>query len=57
MDGHGVWELEGVEEGVGDDGGPGVRASDLHELGDHLGAQDAPVLVRQKDRTGVLRLC
>ena len=54
VDGHGVRELEGVEEGVGDDGGPGVRARDLHELGDHLGAQHAAVLVAQVDGPRVL---
>ena len=54
VDGHGVRELEGVEEGVRDDGGPGVRARDLHELGDHLGPQHAPVLVAQVDGPRVL---
>ena len=51
VDSHGVRELECVEEGVGDDGGPGVGASHLHELGDHLGPEDAAVLVGQLDRT------
>ena len=51
LNGHGVGELEGVEEGVGDDGGAGVRGAHLHELGDHLGAQDAPVAVAQLDGT------
>ena len=50
VDRHRIGELESVEEGVGDDGGPGVRAGDLHELGDHLGPEDAAVLVRQLDR-------
>ena len=36
VDGHGVGELEGVEEGVGDDGRTAVCAGDLHQLGDHL---------------------
>ena len=40
-----------MEEGVGDDGGAGVRGAHLHELGDHLGAQDAPVAVAQLDGT------
>ena len=38
-----------MEEGVGDDGGPRVGPGDLHELADHLGPQDAPVLVAQLD--------
>ena len=54
VDGHGVGELEGVEEGVGDDSGPGVRAGYLHELGDHLGPEDAAVLVAQVDGPRVL---
>mgnify|MGYP001192777261 CR=1 FL=1 len=54
VDGHGVGELEGVEEGVGDDRGPGVRPGDLHELGDHLGPEDAPVLVAEVDGPRVL---
>ena len=33
---HRVGELEGVEESVGDDGCPRVRAGNLHELADHL---------------------
>ena len=49
VDGHGVGELEGVEEGVGDDGGSAVSRSHLHELGEHFGTEDAPVLVRQLD--------
>jgi len=32
VDGHGVGELEGVEEGVGDDGGPGVGTSHFVKL-------------------------
>ena len=55
MDSHGVGELEGVEEGVGDDGGPRVGPGDLHELGDHLRSEDAAVLVAQVDGPGVLR--
>ena len=54
VDGHGVGELEGVEEGVGDDRGPGVCPGDLHELGDHLGPEDAPVLVAEVDWSRVL---
>ena len=54
VDGHRVGELEGVEEGVGDDRGPGVRPRDLHELGDHLGPEDAAVLVAQVDGSRVL---
>ena len=56
MNGHGIRELEGVEECVGDHGGPGVRPGNLHKLGDHLGPQDTAMLVRQLDRTRVLRL-
>lgn len=54
VDRHRIGELEGVEEGVGDDGGPGVCAGDLHELGDHLGSEDAAVLVAQVDGSRVL---
>ena len=46
-----------MEESVGDDGGPGVRPGDLHELADHLGAEDAAVLVAQLDRLRVLGVC
>ena len=49
--GHCVRELECVEECVGDDRGPRVRGAHLHKLGDHLGPEDAPVLVTQLDRT------
>ena len=45
LHGHAVRELEGVEEGVGDHGGPGVGAPHLHELGDHLGPEYAAVFV------------
>ena len=54
VDSHGVGELEGVEEGVGDDRCPGVRPGDLHELGDHLWPEDAAVLVAQVDGSRVL---
>ena len=33
---------------------PRVGSCDLHELADHLGAQDTAVLVRELDRPGVL---
>ena len=49
LDGHRVGELEGVEEGVGDDGGARVGRAHLHELGEHLLAEDAAVLVRERD--------
>ena len=49
LDGHRVGELEGVEEGVGDDGGARVRRAHLHELGEHLLAEHAAVLVRERD--------
>ena len=49
LDGHRVGELEGVEEGVGDDGGARVRRPHLHELGEHLLAEDAAVLVGERD--------
>ena len=32
MHSHGVWELECMEEGVGDDGGPRIGAPHLHVL-------------------------
>ena len=51
LDGHRVGELEGMEEGVGDDGGARVRRPHLHELGEHLLAEDAAVLVGERDGT------
>lgn len=45
----GVGELERVEEGVGDDGGPVVGAPGLEEPADHLGPEDAAELVAQLD--------
>lgn len=47
-----VRELEGVEEGVRDDGGAVVGALRLQEPADHLRAEDAAVLVRQLDHVG-----
>ncbi len=32
VDSHGVGELEGMEEGVGDDGGPGIGTSHFVKL-------------------------
>ncbi len=46
---HGIWELEGVEEGVGDDRCPGVGRPHLHEAGEHLGPEHAPVAVGEAD--------
>ena len=46
---HGVGELEGVEESVGDDCGPRVSAPHLHVLWNHFGTEDAAVLVGQLD--------
>ena len=43
-----------MEESVRDNGGSRVRAGDLHELGDHLGTENAAVLVAQLDRLRVL---
>ena len=54
VDRHGVWELEGMEECVGDNSGPGVSPSDLHKLTDHLWSQDTAMLVTQINRSGVL---
>ena len=51
VDCHGIGELEGVEEGVGDDGGAGIGASHLVKLGNHFGTEDTSVLVGQLDRT------
>ena len=51
---HRVREFEGVEEGVGDDRGAGVRAGDLHELADHLGSEDTAVLIAELDGPRVL---
>ena len=51
---HGVGELEGVEESVGDNGCPRVRSGNLHELADHLGTQDAAVLITQLDGLRIL---
>jgi len=45
----GVRELEGMEEGVGDHGGPLVGRTGLQEAGDHLGSQHATELIRQVD--------
>ena len=54
VDSHGVWELEGMEEGVGDHRGPGVGSRNLHELADHLRSEDTSVLVTQINGSGVL---
>jgi hypothetical protein len=51
VDGHGIGELEGVEEGVGDDGGSGIGAPHLVKLGNHFRTEDTSVLVGQLDRT------
>ena len=45
VDVHGVWELEGLEVGVGDDGGGGAEVLDLLEARHDLGARDAADLV------------
>lgn len=45
VDAESVWEFEGVEEGVSDDGRPFVRSPRLQEAADHLGTQDAPEFV------------
>lgn len=47
MNTEGVGELERVEEGVGDYGGPVVGAPSLQEPADHLGPENAPELVAQ----------
>ena len=50
LNGHRVGELEGVKEGVRDDGGTRVCRAHFHELGEHLLAEDAAVLVGERDR-------
>ena len=45
-----------MKEGVGDHSGPGVGSGNLHELGDHLGPEDAAMLVGQQYGPGVLSL-
>ncbi len=45
----GVWEFEGVEESVGDDGGSLIRRSRLQEPGNHFRSQHTAKLIRQLD--------
>ena len=44
---HGVWELEGLEVCVGDDGGGGAEVLDLLEAGHDLGPRYAADLIHQ----------
>ena len=40
---------------IGSDVSPGVSSSNLHELADHLGSQDAPMLITEVDGARVVR--
>ena len=44
---HAIRELEGLEVGVGQDGGTGTKVLNLGELGHELGSGDAALLVNQ----------
>lgn len=45
----GIRELESVEECVGHDRRAAIVAPQFEELGDHLGTEDAAVLIRELD--------